>query len=140
MTIKTNMEVKIYQALRNHMVNWTECAIAWPNEKFEPEANEPYLIVQPIGLAYDNEVITSAICGSEHRGSWNISTVVPFTWDYSSHIGLSGRVCDYFPDGAQYVYQDVTVHILDRPRVLFAPRIDGSGNRQEVQVNWRAWG
>lgn len=139
MTVKSNVEAKSWLALLSRLSQWTECDIALPDEKFEPTAGEPYLIVQPVGLSYENEVIT-VNCGDEHRGVLNISTVVPFTWDYAAHIGLSGRVCDFFPNGARYIYDDVSVHILDRPRVLFAPRIDGSGNRQELQVNWRVWG
>lgn len=140
MTIKTNVEAKSYLALRNRMCRWTECDIAWPDEKYEPTGRVPYLIIQPVGLSFDNQVITSSTCGVEHRGTWNISTCVPFTWDYAAHVGLSGRVCDFFPDGDKYKYDDVTVQILDRPRVIFAPRIDGPVNRSEVQVNWRVWG
>lgn len=139
MTVKTNMEGKSYLALRSHMVTWTECDIAWPDEKYEVKADTPYLIIQPVGLFYDNEVIT-VNCGVEHRGTWNISVCVPFGYDYAYHSSLAGRVCDFFPDGARYYYDDVSVQILDRPRVIFAPRIDGPVNRLELQVNWRSWG
>lgn len=139
MTVKTNVEAKSWLALLGRLREWNECAIAFPDEKFEPVAGQPYLIVQPVGLFFENEVI-SIDCGDEHRGTLNISTVVPFTWDYAAHIGLSGRVCDFFPNGSRYYYDDVSVQILDRPRAIFAPIIDGSGNRQEVQVNWRSWG
>lgn len=135
----TNIDGKIWLSLLSRINQWTETPVMMPDTVFNPTAAQAYLIVQPVNLATDDRTIQFN-CGDEFRGLLNISVMAPLRWSYSQHVGLAGRVCDWFPAGAVYAYQDARVTVYSRARSLGAPRLDQSWNRVEVQVPWRAWG
>lgn len=139
MSLIASIEGKIWMALKGRLDQWLETPQMQPNQTYNPQANQAFLIIQPVSLDYEDLVI-GYDCGNEFRGFLNISPMVPLTWSYAQHAGLASRVCDHFQYGGKYSYLDCTVTINERPKITGAPRLDASWNRIDLSMPWRTWG
>lgn len=141
MAVVDDITGKVWLALRAKLEQFDECAIEWPMEPTgeAPDAKMPYLYVEPVALDYEVDVLPYQ-CGEENRGFLNIRVNTPFTWNYAAAAGLMGRVKSAMPAGWQGFYDDARVLIYRKPTVQGAPFIDGGHNRQDLRVDWRAWG
>ena len=140
MTLVTNAPGKIWLAMRNRLNQWTECKVMMPNEIYSPSATQTYVIVQNVGTEYGGPIPIQVECGQPLSGFLNLSVMVPVDFGYDAHIGMAGRVADFFANNAAYTYQDITVRVNGRSRVLGNVSLNAPWNRCEVTVPWIAWG
>ena len=136
----SNADGKIWIALRNRLQQWSECALYMPEEIYAPESTDTFIITQHVTTQYGGVLPVQIECGQPLSGFLNLSIMQPVDMGYDRHIGMAGRVGDFFPNGASYQYQDITVRINGRSRVLGNATLNTSWNRLEVQVSWIAWG
>lgn len=139
MTVITNAEGKIWVALKSRLDSWTETDLMYPGETFQPNAAEPFLIVQDVGLETDTAAINPD-CGEALRGLLNLSVMAPLTWNWAQHKGLCGRLSDFLNASGVMSYSDARVRFTQRPRVIGSPRLDEGHNRVELQCEYRCWG
>jgi len=140
MTQITNIDGKIFLALKTHMDTWAETPIHYsPSVQVQPMSDDPYIIVTDARL----ETPTRFIGGDdtdEYRGVWNIAAMVPMGWTAAQSAGLAGRLADHWDKGARYSYSDCTVQVMARPKIIGAGYQDAGMIRFPVQVIWRAAG
>lgn len=133
------IQAKAWQAILGRINQWSDTAVMLPDTVFTPQADESWIGVQPVGLSPVERGIQYG-CGNEFTGFININIMVPVGWTYGQHAGLAAKVCDFFPHGARYAYDDAAVTIHERPYIDGAPRLDAAWNRLDVRISWRAWG
>lgn len=139
MAVIEDIEGKIWLALRARLEQFTECAIMWPMEVYEPDASQAHLIVEPVTV--DPDIASSDYgCGEENRGFLNIRIMTPLQWNYAQSSGLKGRVAALFPAGWQGAYGGASVLVWRKPKGLGTPFREAAWNRQDLRVDWRSWG
>lgn len=136
----SNAQVNAWLALKSLLDTWTGTAKTYPDEIYIPEADVEFIIAQDVSLDFEN-VTVSTNCGSEYRGTLNVSVMVPAkTWNYAEHKGLAARVCGHFAFGTKASYDGTTIQVFSPPRIIGNPRLDGAHNRLEVTIPYRYWG
>lgn len=140
MTIITNIQGKMWLAVKARLQAWTECKVMMPNEAYQPTAKTIYIIAQNIATEYGGRLPVKVDCGQPITGVLNLSVLVPTDYGYDAHIGLAGRIADHFSNGLRMTYQDATVEVSGRALVQGTPALQAPWNRIEVQVPIRAWG
>lgn len=138
--IISNVEGKIWEALRARVATWTETPILYPDGYLSPDSSVAHVIVQDVGIQYGGIKPIDPECGEPIDGILNVSIMVPLNWTFGQHKGFAGRWCDHMRTGFPLTYSDVTVTLRDRPRVLGYTRLDSAWNRLETQTPYRAWG
>lgn len=138
--IISNVEGKIWLALKNRIGLWTECPVMFPEQNYEPSATDGYLFVQHVTTEYGGIIPIDMKCGQPLNGILNISVLVPTDFGFDAHIGRAGRVADFFSPAVIMGYSDVKVKLNGRPRVLGSAQLQTPWNRIEVQIPWIAWG
>jgi len=140
MTQISLIDGKIFLALKSRLDDWTECDVFYsPDAPQAPSAIDPYLIVTDMRMDTDTRFVGDADV-DEYRGILNIAVMAPMGLTYSQGAGLAARVCDWFPKGASYTYDDCTVKIMGRPKIIGAPYQDNGRMRYPVNVRWRTSG
>ena len=140
MTQITNPDGKIFLALKEHMDTYAEADVYYsPDVPQQPGVSSPYLLVTDLRIDFGTRFV-GANDKDEYRGVLNISVMVPMAWNASQAIGLCGRVADHWPKASRHVYDDCSVQIMKRPRVIGAGYVDHGMMRYQVQVEWRAVG
>lgn len=139
MTAITNAEGKIWLALKSRLDDWTETEKMYQGETFQPNASEPFIIVQDVALETETAAINPD-CGESLQGLINISVMAPLTWNWAHHKGLCGRLSDFLNASGIMTYSDAQVRFTQRPRVIGSPRLDEGHNRVELQCQYRCWG
>lgn len=140
MTLINSIEAKMWMAIKDRLDSWSETAVYYPDRKYNPTATDAFLIIQDISTDGDTRAI-SLDCGEDITGILNVSVLVPLTWSWAQHKGLSGRVSDYINSSGPLTYSDATVRFYRRARMSGAgARLDESWNRCEVQAPYRSWG
>lgn len=140
MTVITNIQGKMWLAIKARLQAWTECKVMMPNEAYEPDARTTYVIAQNIATQYGGRLPVQDDCGQPITGVLNLSVLAPTDIGYDAHIGLAGRVAGHFTNGFRMTYQDATVEVSGRALVQGTPALQAPWNRIEVQVPVRAWG
>lgn len=140
MTVAHSPQPKVWLALKSRLQQWTECKVMMPSEVYEPGANTTYVIVQNVTTESGLPMPIQVDCGVPFEGFLNLSVMVPVSWEYDAHIGIAGRVADFFPNNAIYTYQDITVRINGRSKVLGNVSLNAPWQRLEVRVPWVSWG
>lgn len=140
MAIITNAPGKIWMALQGRLDQWSETPVHLPNEVYQPSASDSFVIAQHVTTDYGGLIPIDLDCGQPMTGILNLSVMVPVGIAYSSQIGLSGRLIDHFGVSESYSYDDVTVKISRRGRVVGPTVLNHPWNRLETQVYWIAWG
>lgn len=136
----SNADGKIWLALKSRLSSWLECPVMMPEQNYEPESTDGFLIVQHVTTEYGGSVPVSIQCGQPITGILNISVMVPTDFGFDAHIGRAGRVADLFATVTTLSYSDVRVKINGRPRVIGNAELQTPWNRLEVQIPWMAWG
>ena len=140
MTQISNIDGKIFLALKDRLDDWTECSVyVSPDVPQTPGTTSPYVIVSDVRLDTDTRY-TGASDVDEYRGVLNLSVMAPMAWTSAQGLGLCGRIADHFDKGAWYAYSDCRVQIMKRPRVIGTAYVDHGMQRYQVQVMWRAVG
>lgn len=140
MTHITRIDGKIFLALRSHLAGWTECPVYYsPDAPQSPNVSEPYLVVTDMRMDADTRFAGNDD-PDEYRGVLNIAVMVPVGWTYAEGLGLAASVSDWFPKGAAFAYDDCTVKIMARPKIVGAPYQDDGRMRYPVNVRWRSSG
>lgn len=140
MTVITNIQGKMWLAVKDRLKSWTECKVMMPNEAYQPNAKTTYVIAQNIATQYGGRLPVQDDCGQPITGVLNLSVLVPTDIGYDAHIGLAGRVAGHFANGLRMTYQDATVEVSGRSLVQGTAMLQAPWNRIEVQVPIRAWG
>lgn len=140
MTQITRIDGKIFLALRSHLAGWTECPVYYsPDAPQSPDVSEPYLVVTDMRMDADTRFAGNDD-PDEYRGVLNVAVMAPIGWQYSQGAGLASEVCDYFGKGLAMTYDDCTVKVMARPKIMGAPYQDAGRMRFPVNVRWRASG
>lgn len=140
MTVISNANAKIWMALKSRLVQWSETSMHLPMQNYSPDAADRFVIAQHVTTEYGGPVPVSLQCGVGFSGFLNLSVMCPVDLGYDQLVGLAGRVCDHFPNGAKYSYSDMSVSINGRARVDGNVSLNAPWNRLELQVPWTAWG
>lgn len=134
------IQAEAWLALKSRLDAWTDTAKMYPDEIYTPQGTVAFIIAQDVSLDFEN-VTVSTNCGSEYRGTLNVSVMVPAkTWNYAQHKALAAKVCQYFAFGSEISYNTARVKIYAPPRIIGNPRLDGAHNRLEVSIPYRYWG
>lgn len=140
MSVITNADGKIWLALKSRIVQWTECPVMLPDSNYAPSADDTFVIVQHVTTDSSLPSPIQTSCGVPFQGVLNISVMQPANLGFDSHIGLAGRVADFFPNSERYSYSGMSVRINGRARVIGNPVLQAPWNRLEVQIPWVSWG
>lgn len=139
MSVIQGLHGKVWLAMREHLLDWSETRISWPDESFAPSSDEAYLIIDPVFL--DNEqAAISDDCGDDNRGFLNIRVMTPFTYDYAASLGLMGRIGDWFPSGWVGVYDDARARVYRQSQPVAGNTIEASWRRKDIRIHWQAFG
>ncbi len=138
MTI-SNIDGKIYLALRARLEDWGETYIHLPMTPLRQQATPAWLGVDPVVLESDVAAIDFE-CGRDHLGFLNVRVMTPVEWDYAASSGLLGRFSDFMQEQRRLEYADCVVNIYRQPQAAGTPRLEINMNRQDLRVYWRAWG
>lgn len=148
MTQITRIDGKIFLALRSHLAGWTECPVYYsPDAPQSPDVSEPYLVVTDMRLEFDTR-FTGDDDPDEYRGVLNIAVMYPIENaqgvvvgdPHTNGLGLASEVCDHFHKGLAMTYDDCTVKVMARPKIMGAPYQDAGRMRFPVNVRWRSSG
>ena len=140
MTQINNIDAKIFVALKSHMDDFSECAVYYsPDVPQTTSSYDPYAIVTDVRLDFDTR-FAGSLDPDEYRGIMSISVMVPMNWSYSQGIGLASLVADHFKKGDAYSYDDCTVKVTRRSKVIGTPYQDVGMHRFPVLVYWRTSG
>lgn len=140
MTVVSNVDGKIWLALKSRLDVFGGCTVHYPMENYAPTSGDTFLIVQPVTTEYGGPLPIQAECGQPLTGFLNLSVLCPVDWTFAQLMGLAGQAADHFPNDARYSYADVVVKINGRSRVQGGVALNPPWNRVEVQVPWIAWG
>lgn len=142
MTVITNLEAKIWMALRGRLAAWTETPVYFADEVYSPAANQPYVLAQYVGLSSGVGQTVGYDCGDDHRRLLNLSVFTPIGQGYNLAVslGYAGRLSDVMWQTPILYYSDATVQITERPTLVGTPTPNPPWNRIELQVNCRSWG
>jgi len=134
------IDSKIYLALKSRLDGWTVCDVFYsPDAPQAHPVDQPYVIVTDVRLDADTRFVGSGDV-DEYRGVLNIAVMAPMGWTYAQGAGVASKVCDWFGKGAAYTYDDCTVRIMARPKIVGTPYQDTGRMRYPVNVRWRASG
>lgn len=136
MSQEANMWVSLLDLVSGFAESGVDVVLA--NEVYHPNASQPYIYVNPVWLAVDDQVI-SFDCGSEYRGYLNCAIRVPVAWTYANHLGLANRFAAAIPQGSRASYDGVNVQIYSAPKLFMSSYLDGPLNRIDMQIPFRSW-
>lgn len=142
MTQISNLEAKIWMALKNRLGAWTETPVYFADEVFTPAADKSYVFAQYVGLASGFGGTVGYNCGDDYRRLLNLSVFTPIGQGYNLAValGYAGRLSDTMWSAPVLYYSDATIQITNRPTIIGTPTPNPPWNRIELQVNCRAWG
>lgn len=135
----TNIHGKVWLALKARLDEWDETTIHYPFGQFAPEADQAFLVIDPVDLDVDIASLDYD-CGEERRGFLNVRVMTPMAWDYAATTGLMGRFADMFPAGWQGQYEDATVQVWREAQATGIASTEFSWHRRDVRIYWRCWG
>lgn len=140
MTIKTDLDAKIYIALRDRLESMSGGYDVYePGKTLPTAADTAFLLVQDVRFDPD-PVFTNAASEDFHTGEFNVAVMTPLAWTHAQTLGIAGLIRAHMPKGYKAVVNDVTVTIRETPFYAGTAYRDQAWNRLPVSVRWRAWG
>lgn len=140
MSVKSNLDAKVYLALINRLNTMSGgYDIVEPGQTYPTAANTAFIVVQDVRLEPSSPYI-GGTTSNENRGMFSLAIMTPLSWTHAQALGIAGLVRDHFPKSSKYTQDDVTVEILQTPSYVGNAMRDESWNRLPVDIRWRCAG
>lgn len=140
MTQISGVDGKIWMAIKSRLQSFSGCKVVMPEENYNPDAADKFVLVQFVGTEYGGVLPVSVLCGEPIAGFLNLSVAYPTDLGFDSHIGLTGELIDHFRSGVKMTYADVSVGVTRKPTMSGNVVRQDAWNRIDVRADWRAWG
>lgn len=140
MALISQLDAKIYDTLITRLKTMSGgYDIVEPGETYPTSANAAFVVSQDIRFEPIQRFVGD-LTPDEHRGTLNLSIMVPLSWTHGQLLGVAGLVRDHMPKSLRLDGDGFRVEIMRTPFVLGASQRDKSWHRLEMQVMWRCYG
>jgi hypothetical protein len=140
MAVVSNLDAKIYMALRDHLAGMSGgYAIALPGEDFPTNSDVPFLLVQDVRLE-PRAYYTSKGTPEEARGIWSVTVMAPLHWTHSQLLGIAGLIRAQFARDVNLYEGGAVVQITGFPYIATQAYRDDAYLRMPINIPWRCVG